>query len=478
MPRRRDPCGPRVVYRTARVGLRVTVGQRRRCFGLLRSAGDVWACLLEINGWRRRCGDAPLVGYQELCRELAASGPGTFAELDSTGARSVLRRFSDAWFAAAKRRNSGDVSARFPRRRRGLVPVRWYHGTFTVDERGVRIPVAKGSPSLWVRLARDLPYPPEQVRSVTLLCEGGRLFLDVTAEVPVATYPPGEGPDPGRVAGVDLGVIHPYAVAGPDGEGLLVSGRAIRAEHRMHLADSKARGRAVARRAPKPGQRGSRRWRKYRRRTRLVQGRHRRRVRQAQHEAAATVVSWAVRQRVGVLHVGDPRGVLEVPAGRRHNLRLRQWQVGRLMQVLTDKATLAGITVHLVDERGTSSTCPACRRRIPKPRGRSLSCPHCQLTGHRDLVAAAIIATRIPGGGPTTPTAAVVLPGVLTHRRAGRHLPGAGRSRRDPRRPAPVAGGSVGPRRPAPPSGGESLARKARIHNPHRTPGERSWTPH
>ncbi|GGM51339.1 hypothetical protein GCM10011608_40310 [Micromonospora sonchi] len=130
---------------------------------------------------------------------------------------------------------------------------------------------------------------------------GGRLFLDVTAEVPVAIYPLGEGPDPARVAGVDLGIIHPYAAAGPDGEGLLVSGRAIRAEHRMHLADTKRRRRAVSRRAPKPGQRGSRRWRRYRRRTRLVEGRHKWRVRQVQHEAARMVVSWAVQRRVGVL---------------------------------------------------------------------------------------------------------------------------------------------------------------------------------
>ncbi|WP_406044175.1 transposase [Micromonospora sp. NBC_00898] len=174
----------------------------------------------------------------------------------------------------------------------------------------------------------------------------------------------------------------------------------------------------------------------------------------------------------GVLHVGDPRGVLDIATGRRHNLRLRQRQIGRLLQILTDKATLAGITVRLVDERGTSSTCPACRQRIPKPRGRTLSCPHCAFSGHRDLVAAASIATRVPGGGPTTPTA-VVLPEVVTHRRAGRHLPGAGRSRRDPRRPTGPARGSVGPRRPAPPPGGESLAPKARIHNTHRKPGER-----
>ncbi|GAA4252897.1 hypothetical protein GCM10022255_051530 [Dactylosporangium darangshiense] len=95
---------------------------------------------MEVNAWRRQRRDAPLVSYQGLCRELAASGPGTFGDLDSTGARSVLRRYSDAWFAAAKRRRAGDSSARFPRRRRGLVPVRWYHGTFTLDGRRLRLP--------------------------------------------------------------------------------------------------------------------------------------------------------------------------------------------------------------------------------------------------------------------------------------------------------------------------------------------------
>ena len=67
MPRKRLPGSPVVVYRTARCGLRVTGGQRRRLFGLLRSAGDVWCCVLELNAWRRRRVDAPLAGYRELC---------------------------------------------------------------------------------------------------------------------------------------------------------------------------------------------------------------------------------------------------------------------------------------------------------------------------------------------------------------------------------------------------------------------------
>jgi hypothetical protein len=60
-----------------------------------------------------------------------------------------------------------------------------------------------------------------------------------------------------------------------------------------------------------------------RRRQRLAEARHRRRVRQAQHEAATTVIAWAVDRRIGTLAVGDPRGVLNVKAGRRHNQRTR-----------------------------------------------------------------------------------------------------------------------------------------------------------
>jgi len=224
------------------------------------------------------------------------------------------------------------------------------------------------------------------------------------------------------------------------------------------LADSKGRQKAVARRAPKPGQKGSRRWRHYRRRQRLAEARHRRRVRQAQHEAAETVIGSAVARRVGTLAVGDPRGVLSLKAGRRHNQRIRDWRIGHLITVLRDKAEVAGISLTLVDERGTSSTCPACRSRIPKPPGRVLACPACQFTGHRDLTAAASIAAR--AGGGTTPA----IPASVTHRRAGAHLPGVAPSRRDPRRRAhhrgargPLAG--TGPPQPATPKlARESLA--------------------
>jgi IS605 OrfB family transposase len=397
----------RLVYRTAHIRLRLTRHQADRCYRLLRAAGDIWAWLLDSNRERLKHGQPSVANYQALCRQLTSQG--SFGELSIVGARSVLRRYADAWFVATKRRRDGQQRAGFPRRKHALVQVRFYHGTFRLQEGRVRLPVARGRPELWVRLARPIPYPAEQVRAVTLLHQGGRLWLAATAAVPIEQY----DPDPGRVAGVDLGIIHPYAVVTWDA-GLLVSGRAIRAENWLHLHDQQARQAKAARRAPKPGQRGSRRWRRHRAKLRKAEARHRRRVHQAQHQAAKQVVEFAVQQRVGMLLVGDPKGITERDVGRVQNLRLRQWRRTHLLGALRDKAERAGIRVRLVDERGSSSTCPVCRRRVPKPQGRRLRCPHCEFKGHRDLVGACNIAAKA-GGGRTS----VLLPALVEHRRAG-----------------------------------------------------------
>jgi transposase len=222
---------------------------------LLRAGGDVWAALIEVNRARFQRGGRPIANYQEWCREIAGVQVG---ELSAMAMRSVVRRYSDAFFETTKRKQAGE-RARYPRRKRALFPLRWYQATFAVEGRRLRLGTARGSAPLWVRLSRPLPYPPEQLRSVTLLADAGRLWLDVSAAVPVEPH----DIDPDVVAGVDLGIIHPYAVASGDAA-LLVSGRQIRAEERLHLADTKARAKHMSPKAPRRGQRGSRRWRKLR----------------------------------------------------------------------------------------------------------------------------------------------------------------------------------------------------------------------
>jgi len=438
VPRQRNSNSLPVVYRTARVRLRATPAQARRCWALLVAGGDVWAGLIELNRYRFSRGGRPLLNYQELCREVAGVRVG---ELSVTALRSVVRRYADACMETAKRKRRGEA-ARYPRRRRRLMPLRYYAGTFCLEGKRVRLSTAQGTPELCLRLARTIPYPEVDVRSVTLLAEAGRLLLDVTAEVPLAS-PPEEG----GVAGVDLGIIHPFA-ATCGNEALLVSGRAIRAEELLHLADTKARQKKLAPKTPRRGLRGSRRWRKLRATQRRAEAKHRRRVHGMQHQAAKTLVEWARGAGVATLVVGDLRGITRQQAGRVQNRRVgTAWRRTHLLGALRDKAEVAGITLLLVDERGTSSTCPECGQRTTKPRGRRFSCPHCGYTGHRDIVGARNIAAR--GGGPTTARA------VVKHRRAGK--PPARRDRRrhlmDVHRSCPAPG------RPRP----EGVARRAAV---------------
>ena len=63
------------------------------------------------------------------------------------GIRSVLRRYSSEWFEAARRWKAREVAG-FPRRKKGLLAVRWYHGTFSIGGDRLRVPTARGVPPL------------------------------------------------------------------------------------------------------------------------------------------------------------------------------------------------------------------------------------------------------------------------------------------------------------------------------------------
>jgi transposase len=67
-------------------------------------------------------------------------------------------------------------------------------------------------------------------------------------------------------------------------------------------------------------------------------------------------------------HDRDPDQVAGVDLGIIHPYAVVTEDAGRrthLLGALRDKAEQAGIRVSMVQERGTSSTCPACRQRVP-----------------------------------------------------------------------------------------------------------------
>ena len=83
---------PATVVRTCHIALRLTQHQRERCFGLLRSAGDVWAWIIDSNRERWQQGERDVVSFQALCRALTQKG--TFGELPRHAAEQVLKQRS------------------------------------------------------------------------------------------------------------------------------------------------------------------------------------------------------------------------------------------------------------------------------------------------------------------------------------------------------------------------------------------------
>ena len=77
-------CSVRKVHRTARIALRTTPAQRRRCYGLLASAGDVWAWVIDRNRGLVEQHRPQVASFSALCRELTGT---SFGELSRTFAQ-------------------------------------------------------------------------------------------------------------------------------------------------------------------------------------------------------------------------------------------------------------------------------------------------------------------------------------------------------------------------------------------------------
>jgi IS605 OrfB family transposase len=193
------------------------------------------------------------------------------------------------------------------------------------------------------------------------------------------------------------------------GEALLVSARALRAEEFLHLEDSKARQAMISRkaghrraRAGEQGRTGSRRWNKLARAQARAEAKNRRRLRQAHARAARLAAESCARADVTLVLVGDPAGIEHNDAGSVHNRRVSRWARGQARTTLAYRLEELGIDLERVNERGTSSTCPACGNRATKA-GRMLYCqnPACRRRHHRDVAAAQnMIRTHTPDHAP------------------------------------------------------------------------------
>jgi putative transposase len=295
---------------------------------------------------------------------------GKFA-LHSQTAQMVCHEFlANVETACALRKT--DRRAQYPKKSAKYRPLSWPAQTIHLTESHIVLPMGRGRKSLVFERPEHFPA---EFGSVKLVFDGGCYALHApieTADVELRTQ--------GVRAACDLGEIHQGALVTEKGDAVVVSGRGIRsvkrARHQKLGKISKKRSKCT---------KGSRRQRRLNFAREKVSARTTRQIRDLRHKGARIVIDSANRLGVTDLFVGDPHGVRERDSGRKHNQRMSNWEYGKDKDYLAHKGEAAGISVSFGDERGTSSTCPNCRKRH-KPKGRVFKCPHCGLVCHRDVV--------------------------------------------------------------------------------------------
>lgn len=329
-----------------------------------RECGRLWCFLLDFARQGRE------FRYLVKKSDLEKATKGKFA-LHSQTIQQICGQYMENVFAAYEARKT-NPKIRYPWKYKNFYPLEWTGQAAKYDAATRRLTLPMGRGRDPIVLKTDLP-PELQGRPVRLVWRNGfelHISRKVAAVSSAAT----------ARATVDLGEIHLGACTTDAGDGLIVSGRGIRAVKRQLNKTLSTLSRMQSRCT-----RGSRRSRKLQRAKTRQRVRALRQIRDLRHKATRKIIDFCVSRGVGELFIGNPDGVRAKKAGRKHNQRMSGWEYGRDISYLTYKAKRAGVTVETGSERGTSSKCPVCGHRH-KPKGREWRCKKCGFSGHRDLV--------------------------------------------------------------------------------------------
>ena len=308
--------------------------------------------------------------------------------LHSQSSQKVLEELSEAftsWFNSDdsrdnppdyRKENYYDDQGRRVHEEHPRSTVTWKANGFRHDTKHGRFRLSKGklhkpSPRARDYILVEYDAPPgvelENVQQVRAVWNSGKQQweLHVVCKHEIAAETPGE-----NVAGVDLGICNPAAVAFPD-DALLYPGNTLREDkHYFQQEEYQTEG--------EHGPSNKAEW---------AREKLSRRKDHFLHALSKDIIERCVEHDVGTLVVGDPSGVDEDDWGRHGNKRLDNWAYKRLMNLIDYKARERGIEVEMPDERGTSSKCSVCGHEDGDSRvERGLwKCDRCGVVAHGDV---------------------------------------------------------------------------------------------
>jgi putative transposase len=267
-----------------------------------------------------------------------------------------------------------DKRRRYPWKEKKFMPILWPAQAMSISGNKVILPMGRGRKNL----VFDKPdWLKEKAPSKIIWNSGYEWHITIEKPNKCKSDIVQEKP-----AAIDLGQIHLGAVVTETGESVIVSGREIRSlKRQQNMVIAKMQKRISKCR------KASKLFKKLVRSKKRFLTSMRRRIRDVRHKATRQIIEFCKENNVTKISIGDPSGVQKKKCGKKHNQRMSQWEFGKDIQYITEKAKEYDIDVSKCSERGSSSTCPKCQHR-QKVSGRNWECKSCGYKEHRDIVGA------------------------------------------------------------------------------------------
>ncbi len=186
-----------------------------------------------------------------------------------------------------------------------------------------------------------------------------------------------------KTLAIDLGEIHPMAVANEQGKVLIVTARALRSLNQYRNKQQASLDSRLSKCT-----KGSRLYKRLKQRKCFMLVRNKCQRRDIEHKVTKAVTMYAVQQKASRVVVGDVRDIGNSKRlNKNSNQKIGDWSHGKQINYLIYKLAAEGIDLEQQNESWSTKTCCQCGM-INKPSGRTYKCSVCGFVGHRDGSAA------------------------------------------------------------------------------------------
>ena len=372
---------------------KIKIGKTSQLDELARAAGELYSRTL-VSFWRTvRKKDVWLSGYSMEKWHISD-------KLHAHTSDAITQSFYASLKSWRSRRKT-DLNSKPPRRRRWFYKVIWKQSAIKLKDGKLRLSNGKGNQPLIIDWQWNKPKQIEMGWNRNSQCYELRACYPQSHVKPIKSskiavlvrVPWAIENRQGSTAAVDLGEIHPMAIA--DGVNTdIYNGRLLRSKRQYQNKLKATLSKLIDTR-----KKGSKRRKKLIKSKQKQLAKIKNQIKDIEHKLTSKAVSVLKERGIQTLVIGDVRDIRKsIDYGKKANQKLHQWNFGSIRQKLEYKCTKAGIQTELISEEYTSQICLSCRKKN-KPRNRNYRCS-CGFKTHRDSVGSNNIRVKYLGCVP------------------------------------------------------------------------------